>query len=95
MSIHVEELGIADSSREYWDEADRALESTLTCYREDHLETSEVYEILDDYFEDNYDGDTEFSDLRSEIEKEAFAVYNLIGLTDESMEPMDISQVLR
>ena len=94
MSIHVEELGLADSSNEYWNDADQALESTLTCYREGHLEAEGVYEILDDYFDDNYEGDIEFSDLKTEVEQDALAAYNFIDLTDESMRPFERGELI-
>lgn len=95
MSIQTRELGLAEASENYWRDEDRGLGTAVNCYREGHLEPSIVYEILDDYFEENYGMDVDYSDLDEGVETEAFAVLQVLELTDHMSERMDITEILQ
>jgi len=95
MPVQTEELNISSSSEDYWKiNPEKALDLTLKCYHERELENSTVYESLGEYFTTVYGQDVDRSDLETDIEKEAFDIYTLLDLTDESMDPIRIEEIL-
>jgi len=79
--------------KEYWKDSEEALETVLEAYKDAGFEPELTQEILEDYFIENYGSDIDYTDLENEVEQEAFAVYNLIELTDQVLTPMEYDDV--